>query len=480
MIMLLCSHIVDALGGHRREGAGRKSRLDMVEADPIMDAAGANRDDVGNMVANLHNLFEERKVGILARETDRRAGQPTGKITKASLRRTQMRDPFQEVAFPVEFDCNTKAMKYVIHGGWGNQVAGMQRAMLLANILNRTLLIPPVLKHSEMAYGKCPASQQQLKARGATPTHMRQKAEVHFGRICGRSGASAVDLFDRTVLNGVARTVGWAQWQRQCKGVVGAEDIQTVDHDCSDKMRWEVPEDVRVDYKTNRIINDPWVVENGGGGRTGRPVPNPLGTGRQPAPPAQVNEWPERIAMLRQSDKTLLHFSSLFSYTLYSDSYLGVSWDVVSRNIVYHHDLWKVPCALSREVAPYATMHIRGGDGAFRKNKKFSRSILQQMSVLTNHLEGSKLYLDTLHRNTNMPGCNFHNAAQNRTLRLMIVTDMKWEKLAEKLPDFGEVLARSRATIAPLGWRMQLSTTRNQYGTAFALQLLEVSAAMPV
>ena len=214
---------------------------------------------------------------------------------------------WQNVAFPVPFDCKQKAMKYIIHGGWGNQVAGLQRALLLANLLNRTLIVPPVLKHSELAYGTCPASAKMIKARGATPDQMRQKGEHHFSIVCGNSGTSALDVFDGRVLEESGRTVGWAQWQRQCSGQVDpTSQIQTVEHDCSDKRRWEVPADVRENQTTHRLINEAWRAAPDAGG-------------------ASVDaEWGESISMLRKSEKTLLHFSSLFSYTLYSDSYFVI------------------------------------------------------------------------------------------------------------------------------------------------------------
>ncbi|GAB2246117.1 hypothetical protein Droror1_Dr00001610 [Drosera rotundifolia] len=59
---------------------------------------------------------------------------------------------------------------YAPHSGFGNQVSEFKNAILMAGILNRTLIVPPVMDHGAVALGSCPkfrvlgAGELRLKA----------------------------------------------------------------------------------------------------------------------------------------------------------------------------------------------------------------------------------------------------------------------------------------------------------------------------
>ncbi|KAK4844631.1 hypothetical protein QYF36_022524 [Acer negundo] len=60
-----------------------------------------------------------------------------------------------------------KFLFYSPHSGFSNQLQEFKNAILMAAILNRTLIIPPVLDHHAVALGSCP------KFRVSTPTEIR-------------------------------------------------------------------------------------------------------------------------------------------------------------------------------------------------------------------------------------------------------------------------------------------------------------------
>lgn len=45
---------------------------------------------------------------------------------------------------------------YAPHSGFSNQLSEFKNAILMAAILNRTLVVPPVLDHHAVALGSCP------------------------------------------------------------------------------------------------------------------------------------------------------------------------------------------------------------------------------------------------------------------------------------------------------------------------------------
>lgn len=49
-----------------------------------------------------------------------------------------------------------KFMWYAPHSGFSNQLSEFKHALLIAGILNRTLVVPPILDHHAVALGSCP------------------------------------------------------------------------------------------------------------------------------------------------------------------------------------------------------------------------------------------------------------------------------------------------------------------------------------
>lgn len=60
------------------------------------------------------------------------------------------------------------------HSGFSNQLAELKNAILIAAILNRTLIVPPVLDHHAVALGSCP------KFRVSTPKEIRTSVWNHI------------------------------------------------------------------------------------------------------------------------------------------------------------------------------------------------------------------------------------------------------------------------------------------------------------
>lgn len=63
---------------------------------------------------------------------------------------------------------------YAPHSGFSNQLSEFKNAILIAGILNRTLIVPPVLDHHAVALGSCP------KFRVVSPSELRAKVWDHI------------------------------------------------------------------------------------------------------------------------------------------------------------------------------------------------------------------------------------------------------------------------------------------------------------
>lgn len=372
------------------------------------------------------------------------------------------------VQFPQPFKCTEKVIKYTIHGGWGNQVAGLRRALLVAAVLNRTLVVPPLMKHSELAYGAC-------SSKSTEPNAMRSKAELLYQHISGKTGSSSIDLFDTEVLGKIVRTVGWMQWKRQCSRQVGEARTHLVQHNCrivsnhtsgQDVFKWDVPKDVHTGSPAladNQVLgNGPWEEEDLSG-----------------MPPGYA-DFKERLTELRKVNSTLMHFGTLFPSALYTDGFLGISHHVVGRYLVYHPSLWEIPCRIARDVAPFATIHVRGGDGKFKRRMHFLKAVHAQIaSVATSlsmpqtvqYLDGLAKVHDATFDQASKPGKNGTFACgrkkESKVLRLMLITDMKWGVLGAKmetnLSAFGENVLR---IAGQMGWSVKTASTRSDAGSA--------------
>eukprot|EP01018_Ginkgo_biloba_P013476 Gb_17800 [translate_table: standard] len=93
-----------------------------------------------------------------------------------------------------------KYMWFASHSGFSNQVAELKNALLIAGILNRTLIIPPILDHHAVALGSCPKfrvqSAYQLRSSGWDHiTHLVQQSRyVSVGDIIDLSGVISSSL----------------------------------------------------------------------------------------------------------------------------------------------------------------------------------------------------------------------------------------------------------------------------------------------
>lgn len=74
-----------------------------------------------------------------------------------------------------------KFLFYAPHSGFSNQLGEFKNAILMAGILNRTLVVPPVLDHHAVALGSCP------KFRVRSPNQMRISVWDHVIELL-RSG----------------------------------------------------------------------------------------------------------------------------------------------------------------------------------------------------------------------------------------------------------------------------------------------------
>ncbi|XP_057449323.1 O-fucosyltransferase 30 [Lotus japonicus] len=84
-----------------------------------------------------------------------------------------------------------KFMWYAPHSGFSNQLSEFKHAVLLAGILNRTLVVPPILDHHAVALGSCP------KFRVVDPKELRLSVWDHVIELV-RDGRyiSIADIID--------------------------------------------------------------------------------------------------------------------------------------------------------------------------------------------------------------------------------------------------------------------------------------------
>ncbi|KAJ0961920.1 hypothetical protein J5N97_029748 [Dioscorea zingiberensis] len=80
---------------------------------------------------------------------------------------------------------------YAPHSGFSNQLSELKNAILIAGILNRTLIVPPVLDHHAVALGSCP------KFRVLSPSELRAKVWDHIMELIrDRRYVSMADIVD--------------------------------------------------------------------------------------------------------------------------------------------------------------------------------------------------------------------------------------------------------------------------------------------
>ncbi|KAE8698113.1 Acyl-CoA oxidase 1 [Hibiscus syriacus] len=84
-----------------------------------------------------------------------------------------------------------KFLWYAPHSGFSNQLSELKNAILMASILNRTLIVPPILDHHAVALGSCP------KFRVQSPKEIRISVWDHIVELLrSRRYASMADIID--------------------------------------------------------------------------------------------------------------------------------------------------------------------------------------------------------------------------------------------------------------------------------------------
>lgn len=86
-----------------------------------------------------------------------------------------------------------KFLWYAPHSGFSNQLSEFKNAILMAAILNRTLIVPPILDHHAVALGSCP------KFRVLGPNEIRIAVWDHVVELI-RSGRYVVRPLSLSVL----------------------------------------------------------------------------------------------------------------------------------------------------------------------------------------------------------------------------------------------------------------------------------------
>ncbi|KAK9266656.1 hypothetical protein L1049_025303 [Liquidambar formosana] len=118
--------------------------------------------------------------------------------------------PISSTTLTVRFpQCGVRALGesflwYAPHSGFSNQVSVFKNAVLMAGILNRTLIVPPILDHHAVALGSCP------KFRVLGPNEIRVSVWDHaIDLIRSRRYVSMADIIDLSsvVSTSVARTI---------------------------------------------------------------------------------------------------------------------------------------------------------------------------------------------------------------------------------------------------------------------------------
>ncbi|KAF8084840.1 hypothetical protein N665_0697s0022 [Sinapis alba] len=114
---------------------------------------------------------------------------------------------------------------YAPHSGFSNQLSEFKNAVLMAAILNRTLVVPPVLDHHAVALGSCP------KFRVLSPSEVRVSVWNHSVELL-RSGryVSMADVVDISSLvsSSAVRVIDFRYFASLLCGV----DLETLCSDC--------------------------------------------------------------------------------------------------------------------------------------------------------------------------------------------------------------------------------------------------------
>lgn len=91
---------------------------------------------------------------------------PSSSSSSSSLMKNQLRIKCKEGG--------ERFLFYAPHSGFSNQLSEFRNAILMAGILNRTLIVPPILDHHSVILGSCP------KFRVTSPGDLRSRVLDHI------------------------------------------------------------------------------------------------------------------------------------------------------------------------------------------------------------------------------------------------------------------------------------------------------------
>ncbi|XP_021729573.1 uncharacterized protein LOC110696554 [Chenopodium quinoa] len=107
-----------------------------------------------------------------------------------------------------------KFLWYAPHSGFNNQLSEFKNAVLMAAILNRTLIVPPVLDHHAVVLGSCP------KFRVLEPKELRVEVWDHvIDLIKGGRYVSMAEIIDLSSVSTVVKTIDFRHFISMWCGV---------------------------------------------------------------------------------------------------------------------------------------------------------------------------------------------------------------------------------------------------------------------
>ncbi|KAA8525075.1 hypothetical protein F0562_007061 [Nyssa sinensis] len=124
---------------------------------------------------------------------------------------------------------------YAPHSGFSNQLSEFKNAILMAAILKRTLIVPPILDHHAVTLGSCP------KFRVSSPVELRIAVWNHFlDLIQGRRFVSMADIIDISSVASMVQTIDLRDFASSWCGVnrdVTCMDEQNAQSYSFDKLK---------------------------------------------------------------------------------------------------------------------------------------------------------------------------------------------------------------------------------------------------
>jgi hypothetical protein len=344
-------------------------------------------------------------------------------------------------------DCNTPVLQFVWHSGWGNQLMQLQFALLLGVIMNRTVLVPPILAHTALSYGTChsrkePSSAGQMRSKG-------------YKAYRSDTGTSALDVLDISLLQRVAPVMSWKLWDNACR----KERVTRFqpNHSCKDGFIWSLPPDVTFNTDSGALIMP-------AGDLTQIPLQT-MGWN------ASKDDFAEQLDILRTCRATLMDFgSSLLPPQIYDEEMKILAYRKISGAMSYRSEMWGVACRLSRHISPYVATHVRGGDGKFKRENHMDAMSVALKEIETSVHEfvakgGLKIPIDC-------PGKE--GQAAGWAVRLLVVTDLSSVKFRVGVGSkaaFQDVVDEVNQTVGVHGFRAAVSLTRSAETSAALYEL---------